>query len=105
MCVCVKIDNDRMMVGRPSSALQLLSKIVSSRQHNINNKHSSRQFRLVADPIKLFFFANKEFLRFFAFKLGHQYFFRYITNNKAKKKKSENIEKVSLVRLLVTSYA
>jgi len=25
----------------------------------------------VADPIKLFFFPNKEFLRFFAAKLGH----------------------------------
>jgi len=40
----------------------------------------------VADPIKLVFFANEEFLHFFAARLGHfiaNYFFLYVINTQA----------------------
>jgi hypothetical protein len=49
-----------------------------------------------ADTIKLFFFANNEFLRFFAAKLGHftiSDFFLYVQNTLTKQGKLENEEK------------
>jgi len=60
-------------------------------------KKSGIWFKLaIADPIKLFFFANKDFFPFFAAKLGHfiiNYFFLYVTNTQTKQQKSENEEK------------
>jgi len=49
-----------------------------------------------ADPIKLVFFANEEFLPFFADKLDHfiiNDFFLYVTNTKAQQPRSWNKEK------------
>jgi len=45
--------------------------------------------------MKLIFFPNKEFFRFFAAKLGHFtiIFFLYVTNTQGYRQKSENEEK------------
>jgi len=53
-------------------------------------------YELVADPIKLIFFANKEFFRFSIAKLGHfiiNYIFLYVKNTQAYQRKSGNKEK------------
>jgi len=50
----------------------------------------------VADPIKLFFFANDESLCFFVAKLGHftiSDFLYMLQNTQTKQQKSENEEK------------
>jgi len=48
----------------------------------------------VAHPIKLFFFANEEFLRFFAAKLGHFTISDFFsTCNKTLKLNSKNLKR------------